>query len=86
MKVGTGVLARIATTGIYLVSGVSRDLQRAARVRALSEGTTLRTVLLKALAEYAAGNWTPHPDERRNPAAAGMPKGATMNRSARLGS
>jgi hypothetical protein len=25
----TGVLARMATTGIYLVSGVSRDLQRA---------------------------------------------------------
>jgi hypothetical protein len=62
MKVGTGVLARIATTGIYLVSGVSRGLQRAARVRAVSEGTTLRTVLVKALAEYATGNWTPHPD------------------------
>jgi hypothetical protein len=54
-----GVLARIATSGIYLVSGVSRDLQRAARVRAVREGTTLRTVLVKALAEYAAGNWTP---------------------------
>jgi hypothetical protein len=66
----TGVLARMATTGIYLVSGVSRDLQRAARVRAVSEGTTLRTVLLKALAEYAAGNWTPHSDERRSPVAA----------------
>jgi hypothetical protein len=59
MKVGTGVLARMATTGIYLVSGVSRDLQRAARGRAVQEGTTLRTVLLKALAEYAAGHWTP---------------------------
>jgi hypothetical protein len=59
MKVETGVLARMATTGIYLVSGVSRDLQRAARGRAVREGTTLRTVLLKALAEYAAGNWTP---------------------------
>jgi hypothetical protein len=58
----TGVLARVAATGIYVVSGVSRDLQRAARVRAVSEGTTLRTVLLKALAEYAAGSWTPHPD------------------------
>lgn len=63
MKVGTGVLARMANTGIYLVSGVSRDLQRAARVRAVSEGTTLRTVLLKALAEYAAGSWTPQPDD-----------------------
>jgi hypothetical protein len=55
----TGVLARMATTGIYLVSGVSRDLQRAARVRAVREETTLRAVLVKALAEYAAGNWTP---------------------------
>ncbi len=59
---GTGVLARMATTGIYLVRGIPRELQRAARVRAVSEGTTLRTVLLKALAEYAAGNWTPQPD------------------------
>jgi hypothetical protein len=55
----TGVLARMATTGIYLVSGVSRDLQRAARVRAVREGTTLRAVLVRALAEYAAGTWTP---------------------------
>ena len=55
------VLARMATTGIYLVRGVSRELQRAARVRAVSEGTTLRSVLLKALAEYAAGNWKPQP-------------------------
>jgi hypothetical protein len=70
MKEGAGVLARMATTGIYLVRGVPRELQRAARVRAVSEGTTLRTVLLKALAEYAAGNWTPHPDDRRSPAAA----------------
>ena len=67
---GTGVLARMATTGIYLVRGVPRELQRAARVRAVSEGTTLRTVLLNALAEYAAGNWTPHPGDRRSPAAA----------------
>jgi len=62
VNVGTGVLARMATTGIYLVRGVPRELQRAARVRAVSEGTTLRSVLLKALAEYAAGNWTPQPD------------------------
>ena len=61
MRVGAGVLARIATTGIYLVRGVPRELQRAARVRAVSEGTTLRTVLLKALAEYAAGNWDTTP-------------------------
>jgi len=36
------VLARIATTGIYLLRGVPRDLQRTARVRAVREGTTLR--------------------------------------------
>ena len=56
------VLARMATTGIYLVRGVPRELQRAARIRAASEGTTLRSVLVKALAEYAAGNWKPQPD------------------------
>ena len=53
------VLARLASTGIYVVSGVSRDLQRTARVRAVREGTTLRTVLVEALSEYAAGDWTP---------------------------
>ena len=59
----TGVLDRMATTGIYLVRGVSRDLQRAARARAVREGTTLRAVLVNALAEYAAGHWTPHADD-----------------------
>jgi hypothetical protein len=60
---GSGhALARVATTGIYLVRGVSRDLQRAARVRAVREGTTLGAVLSKALAEYAAGTWSPGPD------------------------
>jgi len=58
------VLARMATTGIYLVRGVPRDLQRAARVRARREGTTLRWVLLQGLREYAAGTWTPHPGDR----------------------
>ena len=57
----TGVLARMATTGIYLVRGVPRDLQRAARARAVDEGTTLRWVLLQALRSYAAGTWTPSP-------------------------
>lgn len=57
------VLARMATTGIYLVHGVPRDLQRAARVRAVREGTTLRRVLLQGLREYAAGTWTPKPDD-----------------------
>jgi hypothetical protein len=56
------VLARVATSGIYLLRGLPRDLQRAARVRALSEGTTLRSVLLQGLREYAAGTWTPQPD------------------------
>ena len=56
------VLARVATSGIYLLRGLPRDLQRAARVRALSEGTTLRSVLLQGLREYAAGTWTPKPD------------------------
>lgn len=57
------VLERVATTGIYLVRGVPRDLQRAARARALREDTTLRSVLLHAFRDYAAGTWTPRPDE-----------------------
>ena len=60
----TRVLARMATTGIYLVRGVPRDLQRAARVRAVREGTTLRRVLLQGLREYSAGTWTPQPDDK----------------------
>ncbi|PYO03023.1 MAG: hypothetical protein DMD89_03290 [Candidatus Rokuibacteriota bacterium] len=56
------VLARLATTGIYLLHGIPRDLQRAARLRAVSEGTTLRSALLQALREYAAETWTPRPD------------------------
>ena len=55
-------LVRMAATGIYLLRGVSRDLQRAARSRATRDGTTLRQVLLKGLGEYAAGTWTPAPD------------------------
>ena len=57
------VLARVATSGIYLLRGLPRDLQRAARARAQSEGTTLRSVLLRGLREYAAGTWTPKLDE-----------------------
>ena len=56
------VLARMATTGIYLLRGIPRDLQQAARARAVSEGTALRWVLLQAVREYAAGTWTPQPD------------------------
>jgi hypothetical protein len=51
------VLARMATRGIYLLHGIPRDLQRAARLRAVHEETTLRSVLLRALREYAAGTW-----------------------------
>jgi hypothetical protein len=61
--VPVGVLVRLATTGIYLLSGIPRDLQGAARARAVTEGTTLRWVLLRAMREYAAGTWTPRPDE-----------------------
>ena len=57
-------LARLAVTGIYLLRGVSRSLQRAARARAVSDGTTLRRVLLQGLHEYAAGTWTPQPDAK----------------------
>jgi hypothetical protein len=49
-------------TGTYRVRGVSRALHRAARLRAASQGTTLRWVVLQALHAYSAGTWTP-PDE-----------------------
>ena len=58
----TRALARMAMTGIYLLRGLPLELQRAARIRAVTEGTTLRQVLLKGLSEYAAGTWTPEPD------------------------
>ena len=53
------VLARTARTGIYLVRGLPRDLQRTARARAVSEGTTLSAVLVDALRDYAGGTWSP---------------------------
>lgn len=62
------VLMRVATTGIYLVRDVPLELQRAARVRAVSDGTTLHQVLLKGLGEYAAGTWTPEPGDKRSAA------------------
>lgn len=55
-------LVRTAKSGIYLVRGVTRDLQRTARARAVRETTSLSAVLRQALREYAAGTWTP----RRN--------------------
>jgi hypothetical protein len=57
------VLPRLAATGIYLMRDIPRDLQRAARTRAVTEGTTLRSVLLRALREYAVGTWTPRSDD-----------------------
>ena len=53
------VLARTARSGIYLVRGLPRELQQAARARAVSEGTTLSAVLVQALGDYAAGIWSP---------------------------
>ena len=56
------VLARMAASGIYLVRGVPRDLQRTARGRAMRDGTSLGWVLLQALRAYAAGTWKPTRD------------------------
>lgn len=56
-------------TGTYIVRGVAREEYRAARLRATSEGTTLRSVMLQALRDYAARTWTPRaesPAPRRN--------------------
>jgi len=60
-------LGRLATTGIYMLRGIPRDLQGAARARAVTEGTTVHGVLLKALREYAAGTWTPRPEDEQEP-------------------
>jgi hypothetical protein len=46
-------------TGTLRVRGVSRDVHRAARLRAASQGTTLRRVVLQALQAYGTGTWTP---------------------------
>jgi hypothetical protein len=59
----SSVLARLAPTGIYLLHGVPRDLQRTARARARQQGASLREVLLQALREYAAGTWPPRRDD-----------------------
>jgi hypothetical protein len=53
----------MAITGIYLVRGIPLEIQRAARSRAVTEGTTLRRVLGQALREYAGGTWTPKPEK-----------------------
>jgi hypothetical protein len=41
-----GAPTRMATTGIYPLRGVPRDLQRAVRNRAVDEKTTLHRVFL----------------------------------------
>jgi hypothetical protein len=64
--VPTGALVRLATSGIYLLRGVPRDLQAAARARAVTEGTTMHAVLLAAMRGYAAGTWTPRDAEERD--------------------
>jgi hypothetical protein len=46
-------------TGTFRIRHVSRDVHRAARLRAVSQGTTLRLVVLQALEAYGAGTWTP---------------------------
>jgi hypothetical protein len=60
-----------ASTGVYRIRGVSRELHRAARLRAVSQGTTLRRVVLQALQAYSAGTWTPV-DERPSSCANGI--------------
>lgn len=57
------------STGTFRIRGVSRDVHRAARLRAVSHGTTLRRVVLQAMQAYGAGTWTPEapaarPDEK----------------------
>jgi hypothetical protein len=63
MTTPRGALGRLATTGIYMVRDVPRDVQRAARDRAARQGTTLHRVLLQGLREYAAGTWAPQLDD-----------------------
>ena len=62
---------RKASTGTYRVRGISRDLHRAARLRATSEGRTLRSVVLQALQAYSAGTWSP-PDALAGPRTNGI--------------
>jgi hypothetical protein len=57
-------LAPRTITGIGLLRGVPRSVRRAARARAVSEGTTLRRVLLLGVQEYAAGTWTPRTGDK----------------------
>ena len=61
-------LMRVAATGIYLLRGVRLELPRAARGRAVIDGTTLHQVRLEGLGEYAAGTWTPRAGDKRSAA------------------
>jgi len=61
-----GALVRFASTGIYLLRGIPRDLQAAARARAVADRTTVHAVLLSALRGYAAGTWTPRHETERD--------------------
>ena len=60
----TRALVSTAKSGIYLIRGIPRELQRSARARAVKETTTLNVVVRQALREYAAGTWTPQPDAK----------------------
>lgn len=49
----------------YHLRTIDDDTYAAARMRAIDEGRSLRWVILCALAEYAAGTWTPRVAETR---------------------
>ena len=51
-------LARTAMTGIDLVRGLPRDIQRGARARAATEGTSLSKVLVHARILQGAVSFT----------------------------
>jgi hypothetical protein len=54
------VPARLATRGIYWMRGGARSLQRAARVHAVSENTTLGWVLVQAFRRVCGANVDHH--------------------------
>jgi hypothetical protein len=74
-------IARMTTTGTYLLRDVPHELRRAARGRALCQRTTLGRVLLQGLREYATGTWTPRSDgEAPESAQAGVERDAGRER------
>ena len=62
---------RNAVKRTALVRSVPRALRRSARARAVTDGTSLRQVLVRALHEYAAGTWTPRPMDAMSESIAG---------------